>query len=270
MKFSIGSDPELILLNKSGIPTASVGLIGGSKEIPRRTKNGWVLEDNVLAEFNTKPSQTAEEFVRNHQLVMRDLSELMAEYDLQLSVQATAIYDEDQLDSGQAREAGCEPDYNAWEDGRKNDRPQFNGGLRSCGGHVHVAFPKPNEYPTKRLDMVKVMDVLLGVPSIILDRNEERRKLYGKAGACRLKYKKFDHPYDGVEYRVLSNFWLANDKLMAWVFSQTEQSIIRFKEIIGVINDTEGLPEAVVHTINTGNRDTAWNLVDLFDVKMPG
>lgn len=269
MKFSIGSDPELILLNRDGKPTASVGLIGGSKEVPRRTKNGWVLEDNVLAEFNTKPSQTVQEFITNHQLVMRDLADIITEHDLQLSIQATATYAPDQLDSGQAREAGCEPDCNAWNNGNENDRPQFNGGLRSCGGHVHVAFPRPDSYPTKRLDMVKVMDVMLGVPSIILDRNEERRKLYGKAGACRLKYKKYGHPYNGVEYRVLSNFWLINDSLMAWVFTQTEQSIARFKEIIGVINNTEGLSEEIIRTINAGDFFSAWGLIDLFDVNMP-
>lgn len=265
--FSIGSDPELILLNEAGIPTASVGLIGGSKSDPRPTKNGWVLEDNVLAEFNTKPSQTAKEFVRNHQLVMKDLASIVKKHGLSLSVQATAIFDEDQLDSGQAREAGCEPDYNAWEDGRKNDRPQFNGGLRSCGGHVHVAFPDPNEYENKRLDVVKALDLTLGVPSIILDTNQERRKLYGKAGACRLKYVKEGHPYDGVEYRVLSNFWLASPALMAWVFNQVQDTVGEFFDYW--VEAAGTWREPILAAINEGDVSVAKEVVKVFGIKMP-
>ena len=58
------------------------------------------------------------------------------------------------------------------------------------------------------------MDLFLGCPSIILDKDNKRRELYGKAGAYRNK------PY-GVEYRTLSNFWLTSSKLMQWVYKRT-------------------------------------------------
>src|SRR3546814_15106496 len=54
-------------------------------------------------------------------------------------------------------------------------------------------------------DLVKQLDWYLGLWSLGKDKDKVRRSLYGKAGACRIK------PY-GVEYHVLSNFWIKNKK----------------------------------------------------------
>ena len=84
--------------------------------------------------------------------------------------------------------------------------------LRSCGGHVHVG--------TKHdpIHVVKAMDIYLGVPSLKLDPDKQRRKLYGKAGAFRFKSY-------GVEYRTLSNFWIWSKELQEWVFKQTNKAL---------------------------------------------
>lgn len=62
------------------------------------------------------------------------------------------------------------------------------------------------------------MDLHLGVPSLVLDKDTERRKLYGKAGAFRPK------PY-GVEYRTLSNFWIWSEENIKWAWDQTNKAI---------------------------------------------
>ena len=55
--------------------------------------------------------------------------------------------------------------------------------------------------------MVKLLDVFLGIPSVIIDPDKERRKLYGKAGAFRLtKY--------GFEYRTLSSYMMSKDSIL--------------------------------------------------------
>lgn len=89
------------------------------------------------------------------------------------------------------------------------------------------------------------MDVFLGVPSIIIDPDTERRKLYGKAGCFRLQ------PW-GVEYRVLSSYMMKNDNFIRYVYKQTmtavshrkEISKILFKEAKNII-DTNNIQKAI-------------------------
>jgi hypothetical protein len=77
------------------------------------------------------------------------------------------------------------------------------------GGHIHIS-----EY---NVDLIRYMDLYLGVPSILMDTDTRRRELYGKAGAYREK------PW-GLEYRVLSNFWYKTPELIGWVWDQCERA----------------------------------------------
>jgi hypothetical protein len=62
--------------------------------------------------------------------------------------------------------------------------------------------------------MARLMDRYLGVPSLGWDKDQIRRKTYGKAGNCRVKEY-------GVEYRALSNAWLFEPTIMRYVFDAT-------------------------------------------------
>jgi hypothetical protein len=67
----------------------------------------------------------------------------------------------------------------------------------------------------------KQLDWSLGLGSMLFDNNpaaKKRRSLYGAAGCFRPKSY-------GVEYRTLSNSWLASKELMEWVFATTKKSI---------------------------------------------
>lgn len=107
--------------------------------------------------------------------------------------------------------------------------------------HIHVGYPKQN-YETS-VNIVKWMDVFLGVPSILLDEDTERRKLYGRAGAFRLQ------PW-GVEYRVLSSYMMSTEHLIRYVYKQTMAAVSQadiinekmFEEARDIINsnDTKG------------------------------
>jgi hypothetical protein len=59
-----------------------------------------------------------------------------------------------------------------------------------------------------------MLDYVIGLPSILIDTDSQRRKLYGKAGSMR-------HKDYGVEYRTVSNFWLGSQELMSWVYDRT-------------------------------------------------
>jgi len=61
------------------------------------------------------------------------------------------------------------------------------------------------------LDTVKMLDLFVGIPAVLMEQGENpklRRRLYGKSGSFRYT------PY-GLEYRVLSNFWMASPALMS-------------------------------------------------------
>lgn len=220
-KFLIGCDPELFLVDAAGAFKSSIGLIGGSKDFPRplhELGDGYaVQEDNVAVEFNTPPAESAEQF---NTFVSRTI-EYLQEYvnnmaGLTFSKESAAIFPNSELENPMALNFGCDPDYNAWTM-KRNPRPKaINAALRSCGGHVHVGYKFVDVKQASTL--IKLMDKYLGIPSVLMDTGELRKELYGKHGACRFK------PY-GVEYRVLSNFWIFDEKLRTWVYNNTSMAL---------------------------------------------
>ena len=96
---------------------------------------------------------------------------------------------------------GCSPTTNVHEKKFKRVtglREKFRAGA----GHIHVGFNRA--YDKFIDDIVVIMDIVAGNTCVLIDRdvnNSRRRVMYGRAGEYRQK------PY-GLEYRVLSNFWL--------------------------------------------------------------
>lgn len=121
-------------------------------------------------------------------------------------------------------------------------------------GHIHVGYDNPNGDVS--IDLVRAMDLFLGVPSIILDTDDQRRIMYGKAGAYRLK--KY-----GVEYRVLSAFFQENDILIRWVFEQTLKAI-EFVNNGGIITNED----EIIACINNSNRELAYEILDDYNIEI--
>lgn len=209
MDIKIGFDPEVFLVDNNGKFISAVGLVGGSKTEPKDIGSGhYVQEDNVAVEFNTPPvnvfSQQPVEQIRRHFQYVFDwlVRNVCAPNNLQLSKAASAIFDEDQLQTEAAKTFGCDPDYNAYN-GLENPKPKGPEGLRTCGGHIHIGYasrPEEVDFELNKL-IIKYLDYKLGVASVLHDPDARRRELYGKAGAYR------DKSY-GVEYRTLSNYWI--------------------------------------------------------------
>lgn len=200
----IGADPEVFLRDTtSGKIVAAIGKLGGTKQKPLKCKHGAVQEDNVLAEYNIDPASTEDEWVFYHQTMLR---EIMRRTSCETVIKASHSFDIGYLQSlgKQAVELGCEPDFCIYED-EQNDKPNPFQALRTAGGHIHIATQHD------AAQVVKACDALLGVPSVLLDDDTQRRTMYGKAGCYRKK------PY-GVEYRSLSNFWLRDEHVMRWAF----------------------------------------------------
>lgn len=258
MYFTIGADVEVFGMDKSNNHVALCGKIGGTKEAPKQIpsfpKGFMVQEDNVSLEFNIPPSDHVTLFSRNIEAVRKECERILNKMNLSISPLSSYSFSKEELSHPNALVFGCEPDYNAWTkvENKKPSSPDKS--LRTCGGHVHVG--------TGDVDMllgIRMMDLYLGVPSILLDDNEasmKRRELYGKAGAMRPK------PY-GFEYRVLSNFWIFDKKLVEWVYHNTHLALMNSKK---VLNKKES--SLIQECINTSNKELAKELINKFGVPL--
>lgn len=223
--FTFGCDPELFVTDPYGKHVSAEGLIPGTKEEPYKVQNGAVQVDGTAAEFNIDPVSTFDEFNFNIISVMQQLRRMLPD-GYKLSAIPSVVFDEDVWENtpSKAKELGCSPDFNAWT-GDVNPPPIYldNPRLRTASGHLHVGWTDDADigdiqHIMNCRDLVKQFDWYLGGWSLKMDGDSTRRKLYGKAGACRYK------PY-GVEYRVLSNFWLTSKDRRLAVWNRMQHAI---------------------------------------------
>jgi hypothetical protein len=238
---NLGCDPELFFVNDAGKYISSVGLIGGTKDFPRPIGEGCaVQEDNVAVEFNTPPCASADAFIRSINYNKEFIQKRCDELGLKLAIVPSAVFDSDQLNTQAAQEFGCEPDFNAWADGKQNPRPKAgNQNLRSAGGHIHV------ETKLDKLEVVKAMDLFVGCPMIEFDPDTGRRELYGKCGAFRPKSY-------GVEYRTASNAWIQTDERIRWAWDQTEKALQFVADGFKIDEGTAALIEKCINESDMG------------------
>jgi len=242
MLFKIGCDPELFIRNKYGSYKSAVGLIGGSKDCPLPIdKDGHaILEDNVAVEFNTKPAESYDAFRSSIHKVLDHLRSILPDYELDTA--SAVSFPKEELMTLQAQEFGCEPDFDAWRK-CENEKPKADdANLRSAGGHIHIGSKIAKKKP---FEVIRAMDLFLGVPSVVLDNGTLRRELYGKAGCFRPK------PY-GAEYRTLSNFWIFDDALIKWAYEGTERALQFVQDGGKIAKEHEFM---IQRCINTSNRD---------------
>jgi len=214
--FTIGADPELFIREKKyGHYKSAVGLIGGSKWAPKAIDNEGhaILEDNVALEFNIKPADSLNSFRASIHKVLNHFRSILPDYILDTA--SAVSFPKEELETPQAQEFGCEPDYDAWRECVNNKPYAEDQNLRSCGGHIHVGSDIAVGNP---VGVIRAMDLFLGVPSVPMDKGVLRRQLYGKAGCFRPKLY-------GVEYRTLSNFWIFDDSLIQWAYEGTQRAL---------------------------------------------
>lgn len=253
---TIGTDPEMFL-KKDGVIISAVGKIGGSKHdpLPISDNGHFIQEDNVAIEYNIPPCKTKEEFIYHNNFVKSYLDNVVTAMGCELDYSASATLSDKELDSDEAKLAGCEPDFDVWRQDI-NVAPDLSASnMRVCGGHISLGWDNPTE--SQQEDIIKAMDATLGLKSLFLDTDTERKKLYGKAGCFRFREY-------GIEYRTLSNFWIKSDKSLAWAFDTTMEAI----ELVnsGKIDlIKEKYADKIVEAINTNNKDLAQELLNKFE-----
>lgn len=218
----VGADPEIFVAKRGKLFSAH-GLVPGTKDSPHKVNKGAIQVDGMALEFNIDPSESCEDFVDKIQSVMGQLEVRLPE-GVQLTVIPTAEFGHQYIQSQpeEAKELGCSADLNAYTGG-ENPKPDAEVPFRTAAGHVHIGWTEmmdinSPEHMEVCCELTKVLDLYLGVPSVLLDSDTKRRSLYGAAGAFRSKTY-------GLEYRVLSNFWLKTPELMRWVYDQTSKAV---------------------------------------------
>lgn len=214
MKFKLGSDPELVIIDargqlKSAIPLISRPDGSGVKDKPIRLVDGTVIRDNVNVEFGIDPADDADQWVDRTKSVLKQITTILPAGYKMLAI-ASSDFPDAELALPEAREFGCSPDFDAYVmDVNVVPPDAAKSSLRSCGGHIHIGLAGLGDDIDQVCEVTKAMDFFLGLPSLLLDKDPtsaRRRSLYGKAGCHRPK------PY-GVEYRALGNFWVSHPNL---------------------------------------------------------
>ena len=229
-KVTFGCDPEAFF-------TKGGRIVGSEKVLPEKgilqRRSGYsqqtgVVLDGVQFELHTLPSQSpvgvGQELATAFKLLKRHLATLP---DIEVCFIPTVTVEREELAtlSERARVLGCAPSRNLYNipaisvDGA--DFPQ-----RSAGGHIQLGLGVPvyhryNSEIDNREDLVALMDVLVGNTCVLLDRDplaSARRKNYGRPGEYRL-------PPHGLEYRTLSNFWLAAQPLTCFVMEMSHLAV---------------------------------------------
>jgi hypothetical protein len=254
MKFTIGTDPEF-MLSQGGKYVSAIPYLVGTKKKPQLLDCGSTLQrDNVALEFATAPATSAEDFVEKISRTLKEVKSIIPKETLLRAV-PSARFDRSELEHDEAKEIGCQPDFDAWSGGEPNVPPteEFEADtLRSCGAHIHAGHSILLPMDSK-IKMVQIMDYVVGMPTVPLDSDAaglERKKLYGRAGCYR------PTPY-GVEYRTLSNFWLKSPDLVKMVFNLTHDALRIFRDSKFFSMMEIVPPVQVKDAINTGNSTMA-------------
>lgn len=256
----MGADVEVFVRDyATGDLDSAIKYIPGTKKNPQKTDHGYIQHDNVMAEFNITPHTRRDGFVVNTLQVIRDLQVALAEHHKEILIKPSAVFPADLLEHPEAQRIGCEPDFNVWalDVEYKIDALQL-GNMRTCGGHIHIGWDHIGDVrPADQLAVVQACDLYLGLPSVLLDNDKTRRKYYGQAGHFRAKSY-------GIEYRVLSNFWIKTQEHMGWAARQTRAAY----EASSILRDQISPDDmkAVVAAINTSDKEQAEKLCDKFSI----
>ena len=225
IKILVGADPELFMKNQNtGDFVSAHDRVPGTKYEPFKVPLGAIQVDGTALEFNIDPASTVEEFVNNIKSVRKTLESYVPGYNV--VAEPVAYYDPTYFAwdvPASAHTLGCDPDFNGWT-GEQNPRPDPDGKpIRTASGHIHIGWGEgfdvyDSDHFKYCAKIARQMDYYLGIESLLWDPDPVRRSLYGKAGAFRVK------PY-GMEYRVMSNRWLAADGLMRRVYRGVQRGM---------------------------------------------
>ncbi len=259
--FTIGADPELFV-KKNGKLIAATGLVPGDKAMPYKVEGGAVQVDGLALEFNIDPTPYKDFAAFNANITqvirqLKDLAKKSAGAGVTFDISSWVDFDPDYYETlpDDAKQLGCDPDFNAYSGGQPNPTPSADTNRRGAAGHIHIGWgndiPVDNpEHIENCCRVTKILDRTVGMASIIINPDTTRREHYGSAGSFRPK------PY-GVEYRVPDNSWIRTKAERLFIHSVLVKALDAMANgkdelIITSMNDQD-----IQQMINTGKNAPA-------------
>lgn len=222
VKCHMGGDPEFFVASKENGDILNSDRFFPGKDAPSLVKSstgseiGKLYFDGIQAEIGFRPNTCREEMCVDLRILLNQAMHMIDNNKILLkpSVRVKkAIIDKAHPE---ARIFGCMPDFNAYTLGTNTcEMDASTHFYRYAGGHIHLGKSSPYlktgdpecqivENQENHIRVVRLLDLILGVPTLALDNQAGsalRRSKYGKAGCFR------PTPY-GIEYRTPSCWWL--------------------------------------------------------------
>lgn len=262
MNITFGTDPEFALVNKQNRIVSAIPVLGRGKEDKIDLGNGAkIYFDNTLVEANIDPAESREDLVCK----LKDLYELSRQIlkDHGLGAVASHNFSDEECEHPEAKEFGCNPEKDVYCGGEDCYPPEGGHSFRSAGGHIHIGGIG-DKTDREKAHLVILMDIFVGLPSVLLDNDPTsvaRKELYGKAG----RYRETDY---GIEYRVLSNYWLSNKDLTEVIYDLSlHASKIFLSEGFEETLDSINL-SSISQTINSGDKKKAKEIFDTLNIPL--
>ena len=210
--YSSGTDPEFFVVDSKGEVIAARNFLGDKKHNPS------MYFDGLQAEFTTSGETCLEVLSNRINTGLNNVygraqnkfpgARIVAKNHFKFTPEQMKTFSDEDV------RFRCSTSLNIYDDlGEVPDAREYP--WRFAGGHIHIGC-QARHVPVIKA-MVRALDGIVGVAGVSLARNwdsPERRKMYGRAGEFRL-------PKHGLEYRVLSNFWLCSPLIYHLVFEMT-------------------------------------------------
>jgi hypothetical protein len=206
-QWDLGTDPEIFLAGADGniIPAYTVLPAQADAELDGYNYCDKVYNDGFQAEMNTRPVWCIQYVADGVQEGMCKLLDQVRATHPNVKLNASPVIPISLAALADAPEAavifGCMPSKNVYGlEGRSVANPRTFP-FRFAGFHMHTELSKKWKTPEHIKGMVKIIDRICGVLSVVLLEGLEdgiRRKYYGLAGEYRT-------PKHGLEYRTCSS-----------------------------------------------------------------
>lgn len=269
---NISSDPEFFIKNKNtGEIVSSIPLVKHTKENPADLGDGFLCySDNVAVECSIPVADSRKDFISLINKTKNKINQFLGE-EYEVAPIAAYNFPPSQLNDPGANEIGCSPFFLS-HSLEMAMPPELPPGFRSAGFHLHVGradFKKcgGDDWiidPMSKVNFINLMDVFVGIPSVIFDNSpesRERKKIYtqlcGSHRPCEY----------GAEYRPLSSACMRDDNLIGLIYDLTMMAAEH--SIIGKEVDVK--EEEMVECIDKHNIELADIIINrVFDSEMAG